>query len=168
MFWDSWILWCLTREHRACEYRACEILKCLRKKGKKMRGWEKRETHHWIDHSEISQIIDKRVCPVWFCLGLMPLKSISQEQYIVLSYNIGCLHCGHRLMTEFWAALKGPFKTTPIQHRTNRSEFKSTTLKLRVDELLSKWLRLEKLRGQSDCREAYSIDDTINEHYPNR
>ena len=75
---SSWMLW----------YRACEILKCLRKRGKKMRGWEKRETHHWLNHSEISQIIDKSVCPVWFCLALIPLKSISQTEYIVLPYNI--------------------------------------------------------------------------------
>ena len=111
----------------------------------------------------------KTPAAVWFCLDLIPLKSIPQTEYIVLTYNIRRLHCGYLLMAEFCAVKNGPFKTMPIQHRTNRSEFKSSTpLKLRVDELLSKWLRLEKLSGQNDCRDPYSIDDTINEHYPNR
>lgn len=111
----------------------------------------------------------KTSAAVWFCLDLIPLKSIPQTEYIVLPYNIRRLHCGYLLMAEFCAVKNGPFKTMPIQHRTNRSEFKSSTpLKLRVDELLSKWLRLEKLSGQNDCRDPYSIDDTTNEHYPNR
>ena len=31
-----------------------------------------------------------------------------------------------------------------------------------------KLMRVQRLRGQSDYREPYSNDDTINEHYPNR
>ena len=111
----------------------------------------------------------KTSAAVWFCLDLIPLKSIPQTEYIVLTYNIRRLHCGYLLMAEFCAVKNGPFKTMPIQHRTNRSEFKSSTpLKLRVDELLSKWLRLEKLRSQNDYKNPYSIDDTINEQSPNR
>ena len=93
---------------------------------------------------------------------------------VYLERNISCyriiqgrLHCGHRFVAEFCAVKKGPFKTMPIQHRINCSAFRRSPLKLSVDELLSKWLRLEKLSSQSDCRDLYSIDDTINEHYPN-
>lgn len=122
-----------------------------------------------FDLSEKSQIVEKNICCSVILSGLIQLKSIPQTEYIVLTYNIRRLHCGYLLMAEFCAVKNGPFKTMPIQHRTNRSEFKSSTpLKLRVDELLSKWLRLEKLSGQNDCRDPYSIDDTTNEHYPNR
>ena len=118
--------------------------------------------------SEISQIVEKNICCSVILSGLIQLKSTPQTEYIVLPYNIRRLHCGYCWMAEFCAVKNGPFKTMPIQHRTNRSAFRSSPLKLRIDELLSKWLRLEKLRGQSDCRNPYSIDDTINEHYPNR
>ena len=52
-----------------------------------MRGWEKRETHHWFDHSEISQIVEKNVCCGVILSGLIQLKSIPRTEYIVLPYN---------------------------------------------------------------------------------
>ena len=121
-----------------------------------------------FDQSEISQIVEKNICCSVILSGLIQLKSIPQSKYIVLLHNV-------RLST-LWTPFRGgilscpkrPFKTPPIQHRTNRSEFKSSPLKLRVDELLSKWLRLEKLRSQNDYKNPYSIDDTINEQSPNR
>ena len=59
-------------------------------------------------------------------------------------------------------------RATPLQHGSTWCGFKGSTLKLRVDELLSKWLRLEKLGGQNDCWDPYFIDGAINEYYLSR
>lgn len=112
----------------------------------------------------------KTSAAVWFCLGLIPLKSISQEEYIALPYNTRA--------STLWTTFDGGnfrWQKGGSQHNAYTTSNKSfgvqkltPPLKLRVDELLSKWLRLEKRSSQSDCRDLYFIDDTINEHYPNR
>ena len=78
-------------------------IKVFTKKGKKMRGWEKRETHHWFDHSEISQIIEKS-----FCCGVILSRFDAIKKYtsrrIYPCYRIiqGRLRCGYRWMAKFW------------------------------------------------------------------
>ena len=123
-----------------------------------------------FDQSEISQIIEKNICCSVILSGLIQLKSIPRTEYIVLPYNTRA----STLWTPFDGGILGCQKRT-IQSNAYTTSNKSfgvqkltPPLELRVDELLSKWLRLEKLRGQSDYRDLYFIDDTINEHYPNR
>lgn len=41
-----------------------------------------------FDQSEISQIVEKNICCSVILSGLIPLKSISRTEYIVLPYNI--------------------------------------------------------------------------------
>lgn len=104
-----------------------------------MRGWEKRETHHWFDHSEISQIVEKNVCCGVILSGLMPLKSISQTECIVLPYNIRM----PALWTSFddwilscpkWAIQDNAYTTSnksfSIQKLTPQAENRWTVIKM--------------------------------------
>lgn len=81
--------------------------------------------------------------------GLIPLKSIPQMECIALPYNTR--------VSTLWTPFDG--RIFGCQREPHATTICATSLKL---------MRVQRLRGQSDYREPYSNDDTINEHYPNR
>lgn len=104
---------------------------------------------HWFDQSNISPIIEKNICCSVILSGLIPLKSIPQMECIALPYNTRA--------STLWTPFDG--RILGCQREPHSTTISATSLKL---------MRVQRLRGQSDYRESYSNDDTINEHYPNR
>lgn len=104
-----------------------------------MRGWEKRETHHWFDHSEISQIVEKNICCSVILSGLIQLKSTPRTEYIVLPYNTrastlwtpfdgGILSCQKWIIQDNAYATSN--KSFSIQKLTPQAEGRWTVIKM--------------------------------------
>ena len=111
------------------------------------------------------------VCPAdgvtkRYSIWINPIKKCTSNEMwrIIAGSAYGCIRRGYCFVAQFSAAkftygyfrnyFRGRIFTpskrewvraTPLQHGSTWCGFKGSVVKVRVDELLSKWLRLEKL-----------------------